>query len=396
MSPREGRAGAAWGRTFWVFAFALAFYLVSSGFGRTAYDNYTLLADAWLHGHVWIPNPGPGIDALQYLGHFYIIEAPMPAVLLLPLVLFFGLAASQEFACVVCGAVTVAAADVLLGRMGVSQRIRLATLAFLAAGTVLWWCTAFGAVWMYAHVAGLMFALLGLVEWYGLRRPWLLGFYLACAALSRFPIALAAIPFAWWLWVQTPPAQRVRTLSLAALGAAPLLLLQVAYNEARWHTPTDIGYLEWYHQDQVGEPSGLPFRLRYLPFNLYSFFVLPPELAGTFPWVRPTGWGVALTWTSPALILAVLAPFKQSETRVLWAAAALAALPSLFYYVNGFEQFGMRHSLDFTAFLTPLVARGLARWPHPLAFGLIAYSVLANAYGMWYSWAYHAYTVVPR
>jgi len=105
---------------------------------------------------------------------------------------------------------------------------------------------------------------------------------------------------------------------------------------------------------------------------------------------------VALTFTSPALALAFLTSPRTREGLVFWSAAVLTALPSLFYYVNGFEQFGMRHSLDFTAFLLPLVARGLQRCPSALSFALIAYSIAANAYGVWYSWAYHGFTVVPR
>jgi hypothetical protein len=71
-------------------------------------------------------------------------------------------------------------------------------------------------------------------------------------------------------------------------------------------------------------------------------------------------------------------------------------VPSLLYYVNGFEQFGMRHSLDFTPFLVPLVARGIDRTPRALSIVLVVISLLANAYGMWYSWAYHSFHVVPQ
>lgn len=396
MSHDQKRPVAALsGRTYVVFLLALLGYLLSSGFGHTGYNNYVLLADAWLHGRVWIDQPAPAIDALKYAGHFYILEPPMPAVLLLPLVAIVGQTANQSFVCIVCGAVAVAAIDVLLGRMAVPSNLRIWIVVFFAAGTVLWWCTAFGAVWMYAHVAGAMFALLVLAEWYGARRPWLLGLLLACAALSRFPIVLAAPPFAVWLWLETMSAHRVRALASLAAGMAPLFALQLAYNWVRWHTLADIGYITWYHQDQIGEPTGSPFRLQYLPFNLFSFFLLGPDYVKEFPWIKPTGFGISLTLTSPALALAFLAPLRNRETIILWSAALLAAIPSLLYYVNGYEQFGMRHSLDFTPFLVPLVARGLTRRPEYLCFGLIVYSVLANAYGLWYSWAYHAYSVVP-
>ena len=394
MSDERAVPNAFSARTWLVFTGAFLFYFVSSSGKQTGYDNYTILANAWLHGSVTILDPGPAIDALKYLGKWYVIEAPMPAVIMLPLALVFGDHANQTFACVLCGAVAVAAADVTLGRMNLTPAARNWTVTFLAAGTVLWWCSAFGAVWMFAHVAGAMFALLGLAEWFGHRRPWLLGLLIACAALSRFPIVLAALPFAWWLWAETPRGRRLAAIGQAVAGAAPLFILYSLYNEARWGVPSDIGYTLWYHQDSVGQPTGSPFRLQYLPFNLYSFFALPPEYSQDFPWLKPSGLGVCLTMTSPALVLA-LASARARESLALWMSAVLVAVPSLLYYVNGFEQFGMRHSLDFTAFLIPLVARGMDRTPRALSLTLMIFSIAANAYGMWYSWTYHTFHVVP-
>ena len=385
------------GRTWIVFACMFALYVVSSGFAHpTSYNNYALLADAWLHGRVWIYQPSPAIDALNYLGHYYIIEAPMPAVFMLPLVAIFGTDANQTIVAVICAAVTIAALDVSLGRMLVDETIRRWIVAFAAVGTVIWWCASFPAVWMFAHIAGAMFLMLTIAEWYGHRRPWMLGFLLACAALSRFPTILAAIPFAWWLWVESPKGERSRRIAEFVAGAAPLFLLYAGYNFARWHTVADVGYTMWYHQDQVGRPTGSPFRLDYLPFNLFSFFVLGPEYQTTFPWIHPTGLGVCLTLTSPALLLAIGAPARSRETFAMWAATVLIAVPSLLYYVNGFEQFGMRHAMDFLPPLFVLCARGMDRFPRSTAIALIVYSIAANAYGEWYSWAFNGFTVVPR
>jgi hypothetical protein len=383
-------------RTVIVFALAFLFYHISSGAGHTPYDNYIRLADAWLHGRLWIVDPGPGIDAINYAGHYYIIEPPLPALLALPAVLVWGADANQSLLCVACAALAVAAADVLLGRLALPQTARNWLLYFFAAGTVLWWCAAFGAVWMYAHVVAVMFATCALAEWYGQRRAWLLGLLIGCAALSRFPVILCVPPFLYWLAKQTAPPQRGRQLLLFGAGLAPLLLLLAAYDQARWGTPLDVGYTLWYHRDEVGEPTGSPFRLAYLPFNLYSFFMLAPSFYKAFPWLRPSSYGVSLVLTSPALFLALAAPWRSAQTRALWAAVALVALPSLLYYVNGYEQFGMRHSLDFLPFMLPLAARGFVRTPAGLGLPLVAYSFAANAYGMWYSWTYHAYTVVPR
>jgi len=268
-------------------------------------------------------------------------------------------------------------------------------LAFAATGTVLWWCTSFPAVWMFAHVATVMFLMFGLAEWYGKRRFWLVGLMFASAALSRFPSILAVLPMLYWTW-SSDRAKSWRNVTQFIVGFAPLLIAQVAYNYVRWGSPLDIGFTIFYHEDvNMGSPVGSPFGIAHIPFNLYSWIFLSPQFYTDFPWIRPFGFGVALTFTSPALALAFLAR-RGVESTVLWSSTALVAIPALLYFTNGFEQFGMRHTLDFMPFLFCLMARGLDRNPNLLAFVLLASSTVANAYGVWYSWAYQAFTVVPR
>jgi hypothetical protein len=390
-------------RTAAVFALAfLAFFLLSRN-DHTAYNNFVLLANAWLHGHVWIDKPESWIDALPYNGHWYIINAPVPAVLLLPLVAFYGANANQTIVSVLCGAIAVAAADVLFARMGASRGWRDRLTLFFALGTVLWWCSANGAVWMYAHVVGIMFAMLALAEWYGSRRPWLIAVLLACAVYSRFPMVLAVPPLLVWMFLAAPPERRWRDLMSFAYGFVPFVLASLAYNYMRYHSVTDVGYTLFYHMDAVGgggkqyctsctytgSPTGSPFALQFLPKNLYSFFMLPPQLIDQPPYLQLTGQGVALTFTSPLLLLALAAP-RRLESLVMWAAAFLVAVPSLLYYLNGCEQFGMRHSLDFTPFLIVLLARGVERVPPALSWFLLLFSLAANLFGMIYP-----YTPVP-
>ncbi|MBV8644125.1 MAG: hypothetical protein JO225_09445, partial [Candidatus Eremiobacteraeota bacterium] len=64
----------------------------------TPYDNYVLLAySIWFDHHLWIDSlwPGPAIDAVLFDGHRYIVNDPVPALLMIPLVAFVGVAANQ-------------------------------------------------------------------------------------------------------------------------------------------------------------------------------------------------------------------------------------------------------------------------------------------------------------
>ena len=147
--------------------------------------------------------------------------------------------------------------------------------------------------------------------------------------------------------------------SFAAVLDRVRAVLWVLYNRARWGTWSDIGYTTWYHQDQAGMPTGSPFRLEYLPYNCGRSSCRRRHSLPSFPWLRPEFSGVALTWTSPALVLAFLARSPVRWVGALWVAALLAAIPNLLYYVNGFAQFGMRHALDFEPFLVALMMLGV-------------------------------------
>ncbi|HET9030111.1 MAG TPA: hypothetical protein VFN49_08040 [Candidatus Aquilonibacter sp.] len=359
---------------------AIAFvviFIVSRG-RVTPYNNYVLLAQALLHGHLWITWPGAYIDALAYHGQYYVIEAPMPALLLLPFVAIFG-TANQTLLSVALGAVAVGACFELGERYGLDVTANAWITAFLLAGTDLLWASMLGDVWFIAHVSAVCFTMLALVELAGKKRGWLVALYACAALLSRFDLVLALPVYAYFL--------RSRR-SLATYGAVlvPVAALWVAYNVGRWGTWYDIGYTAWYHQDPAGSPVGSPFQLRYFPYQLWSYFIQTPQRIAQYPYLQPTLSGVALTWTSPALIYAFFARRPLALVIPLWVLVLLTAGPNFIYYVNGFAQFGMRHALDFEPFLVALMLLAAANQKRiPIwACALIVYSVLAGFWGCWF------------
>lgn len=381
------------GRGFFAAGMAAAIVtLIAGHFRATPYNNYVLLADALLHGHTWIVWPGAYIDALAYRGQHYVIEGPVPALLLLPYVAVAGTAANQTLlAAILCG-VAVGAAWELGERLGLSAKPIIWLTVFLLAGTDLLWCAMLGDVWFIAHVSAAAFTMLALVELCGKRRGWLVALWAAGAAGSRFSLVLAIPVYLALLVAADPLPDRWRAdlpkVRSAALGFGAVLLcaaaLFIAYNLARWGTAADIGYTTWYHQDSAGSPTGSPFRLQYLSYQLWSFFVQRPDFSPAFPWFRPSYSGVALTWTSPALVFALWARRPRAFAIAMWAAAFLVALPSLLYYVNGYAQYGMRHALDFIPFLFALMALAARERFPAWSKALIAYSCVASLYGVWY------------
>ena len=358
----------------------------------TIFANYVYFADALLHGRVWIDWPGPRVDAVLYNGNYYIVNDPVPGFLMVPLVKLAGLQANQTLLAVILAGVAIAAAWKLFANLGASVGTAIWLCVFLLLGTDLWWCTSLGDVWFVAQTSAVAFTFLALAELSGKNRSWLVALWFVLAIGSRFTMVMAT-PVIVWLTLrgglnETPrEAWRPEPRRLLALGAVfvPALALWVWYNEARWGVPWDSGHTIFYHQDHfAGSPTGSPFGLKNVPYQLWSFLIQYPRFFPDYPWIVPRFSGVALTWCSPALICAFWARRPREIVVAMWVATVLVAIPSLLYFVNGYSQFGMRHALDFEPFLLVLMTLYL-RGSFPLwARALIAYSVVVGAWGVWF------------
>jgi hypothetical protein len=383
----------------------LAFALIAfvSHLRPSAADNYIVLANALLRGHAWVDDGnhavaqlpailtylGSSIDALLYHGKYYVIEGPLPALLLMPFVAL-GFAVNQTTFAALLAGVAVGAGWEIARRLGTSFPTRVFLCGFLLLGTDLFWCAMLGDVWFLAHTSTVAFTLLALLELHGKRRAWIVALCAACAAESRFSM-VAAIPVYAALLATDPEIRTCKRRLLAFCATLlPFALFWVAYNETRWNVPYDIGYLLFYHSDLgAGKPTGTPFQLQFLGYQLYSFFVRLPQQVQGFPYLFPTPDGVALTWTSPALFLAFLARGPRRWILALWAAALLTAIPNLLYYVDGHSQFGMRHALDFEPFLFVLMILAVRERFAILNAVLCSFSMLAGSWGVWYWLKYY-------
>jgi hypothetical protein len=369
---------------------AIVAFAVAHG-RHSPYDNYVLLASSLLHGHIYIDAlwRDASIDAVLFEGHRYIVNDPVPAVLMMPLVMLVGAGANQTvLACLLCG-LAVGAAWALLERIGVTNRTTIWLVVFFLAGTDLLWCSMLGDVWFIAQTSAVAFMLLAMCELAGKRRGWLVALWTALALGSRFTLVMALPVLLWWVWNGFLEREhRPRSALAFVLALVPFFVLWIAYNEARWHVPWDAGHTVFFHQDPyMGYPNGSPFSLGNVPNELYSFFVVAPRWHAQFPYLEPLAFGTALWFTSPALVFALLAREPRRLVIPLWVATLLVAGPSLLYYANGGSQFGMRHALDFEPFV--LVLMGLAArqsrarlWR--VAQALIVWSVLVGVWGCWY------------
>jgi hypothetical protein len=374
----------------------LAIWLIETGgvLWRTSHWNhYVYLADAFLNGQLHLfHHPAEGGDMAIVAGRAFIVFGPLPALLLLPLVPFFGPVTPDVLVLVLTALFAILAFDRFLAALSdPPDRVRraLATLTF-ALGTAMHYGTPMGNVWLHAQISAT--ALQCWALWMAARgRGWWSGVALGLAVLTRSTVALAA-PLAAWLLVSrpgtadAPVASRVRPWLSAALALGVPVMIATAlhglYNFARFGSFTDAGY----HYILMGDEFKAlierygRFNPHFLPHNLGGWlFALPRFEHGV---LVPDGHGMNLLLTTPFLLLLLVPRRVTALECVMLGSALLIALPSLLYYNDGWVQFGQRFALDWIALALAACALAARRVPAWLVAALAAIGIAVNAWGM--------------
>ena len=322
---------------------------------------------------------------------------PLPAVVLLPFVALLGLAVDQTLLAIVIGALDVAIAFWLLGRLSVRPAVRNLLTVFVGAGTALWYAASLGSTWYFAHVVavGLTLAAVGLAldadDHEAARDPAAprplvdgrqvaAGILLGLAATSRLTVAFG---FPFLLLVGGGGGWQRRGLG-AALGMAIPLAGLLAYTYAATGSLFNPVYEALYRYEVVAYPD-LGYNaawslqdVRYIPQNLgLMLFRLPdlmppcdpgvarsPWSAEGCSWLVPAQTGMSFLAASPAYLLALPSLALLRDRRVAGAILATLAIAvvNLMHFSQGWVQFGYRFSLDFAPFLLVAVALGTERF----------------------------------
>ncbi len=369
----------------------IALYIVSGLGHPTVYDYDARLAVSLTHGRWWLDEQPAWLSELVPcgIGRYCVHLAPLPALLVMPFLLFLSDGLAQTTASAVIGGLIAAPTYLALRTVGAPRAVAIATVAFGVAGTTMWFDASDGRAWFFAHAAAVLFASIAVLA--ALRRApsWAVALLLGIAALARLPI-FAAAPALALLVARRRGEPLPRVMLGGAIGLAPFAAIYIGYNLLRWGVPWDAGYLAL-NSVEPFYTQGL-FSLSYVPRHLYAMFVQAPDFVdGTLFFLRPTWLGTSLLLVSPAVVYAVagVKSWRQrSETAPLALAALLVLIPDLTFAATGFAQFGYRYFHDAQAFVVPLVAIGGAwhdgTWTRPSWTFLIAigFSVIANLYGV--------------
>jgi hypothetical protein len=357
-----------------VFVVFLVFYAITTGSDVSPFNAHVRQAFALIHGHTYIDAPNY-IEHAQVGGYSYQLHPILPSLLLMPFTAIWGMDTNQTIFSIVFGALDVALAWRLLGRFRLTLSARTWLTVFFGAGTIVWYETVHGTSWGVSMVVAIAMTLIALDETFGEGRPWIVGIFAALAALARYDLA-----FVWpiYLALLYTRGRDVRELTWFIPGCVAVAVVYATFNLVRYHSVFDRGVF-------IFAPEGSHlFGWEHFPGNFYTLFFMSTKLDGSFPYIHPTFGGQALILTSPAFLLALRPSFRRIQTALIAIAALIAMTPSLFYFTNGFAQFGTRHYLHTFPFLLLLMAFGVHRRADQMTRILIVASVLMIAFGVWH------------
>ena len=356
MNASAGSTDPAWRRWAYLhrvdlglFLFTLVAYAIASGnmLGRQSQaPQFVWLADAFLHGQLHTTAAPPNLNDWVRIGdRWYISFPPFPAVLMMPFVAFEGLRFNDVAFTVVFGALNVALVYRLLRRIaeqgeeGTSPGrppFEHAVLALVYGfGTLAWSCAIRGEVWFTAETVGVTMTLLYLHASLGARHPILAGLFIACAAITRTPLAFAAIffpleaifagrPIAWseLRAVTTDPARRNEALKKLALYAAPIVAVAIptAYgNYVRFGQFGEFGHSHLYANRVNAQIQryGL-FHYAFLERNLHAAFTRLPRIQLHPFRIGFDGEGMSLFVTTPLFLMLLWPREKPRLYRAFW------------------------------------------------------------------------------
>jgi hypothetical protein len=375
LVPARIEVGTLIGAIGLVLLVAFYWYLGPDQHGT---DSHVLLAQAFLHGQLSIPDDHANLELVPRPGGgWYSPFPPLPAVTFMPFVAA-GLDVDTNLPSAIAGGVAVALMWLLLDFL--KRRDRIVMTASFAVGSELLWVAGTGGQHLYpqALAAALLLAALFVSRRGG--PPLLAGVLTGLAAASRVTTGLAVVFIAWL------SRRPIPVLAGVALIAAPVAL----YNFARFGSPFEFGYgliVDVNGNRVLDEPwytAGI-VSIEYLPRGLYTMLLRSFDFVEQAPWLQPSWSGTSVLLTMP--VLAWLPAVRGRDAAIGLAAAALIMLPDLMHGAPGFAQFGYRFIVDALPILWLLLAERFRDGIPRGALAALALGVIVNLYGMWAIWS---------
>jgi hypothetical protein len=363
---------------------------------------WQLLADAFLHGRLYLEHPTSTHDLTFYNGRWYVPNPPLPALVVLPFVAVFGV----EKINMVRFGITLGAVNAMLIYQVLEKAARLKLIPTRPAGnlwltvmvifgTSYWWLSVMGEMWFTAQLLTLTFLALAVLFALGRCSPWLIGTSLGMAVLSR-PNAFTLLPFVTgvYLYLDTCEGRKVDwkgVIRWSEQTVVPIILACVGllyYNYIRFGDWFDFGYVTINSSDWIMEAArtyGL-FNPHFIPANFYAMFLKLPRIEndGSCFYYSPSREGISLLAMTPALVYIVRRLKLNWWTAGAWVSILLSMGLLMLYHNTGADQLGYRYLMDSVLPVLLLMGLGVGERPSWIFKGLVVLSVIGNAAGMYW------------
>lgn len=368
-----------------LFITTLIIYSISSFGHDTPYNYFIYLADAFLHGRLYVAESFPWLNELiQWQGRLYVVYPPMPAITLMPYVFLFGKYASQTLFSILIGSVNSVLVYLLVQRLNYSAKTAILISIAFAFGTNHWYLSSVGSAWFIAHIISLFFLLLALLETFGKRRLLLIGLLLGASFWARTTVIFTVCFFYIYFYKRFWPFNRKNLYNflILNLGIIFFVLLDVTYNFLRFGNFSPLSpysLIPRIAKDPIFQQGFM--HISYISRHIEAIFLKLPIFSSSFPFVIPSLYSTAIWFTSPILLYSLKA--KRSLLMLAcWAAILGTQLVIALWGGIGFAQFGYRFAQDYMPFLLILVALGMSQKPSKLAYVVVAVSILVNLWGV--------------
>ncbi len=359
-------------------AFLLIYFLSSSG--KTPYDYFLRLANAFLKGKYYLEENPPWLSELIPQGEnkFFVVHPPMPAVLLAPFVLIFKERFEQQYLAHILGALIPVVVFNLALKIKKDLKLALWSSIISGAGNIIWFLSSVGSSWYLGQITACLFLTISIKNLISTKDALKTGVFLGAAYLSRVNI-LVSLPF----FLLGMGSKTKKDYLKLLLGFLPFFAFNSFYNFIRYNTIFDVGYAKipgifdepWYQKGLVN--------ITYIPSHLKIFLLGLPKIKDSFPYIIPTWAGMAIWLTTPAFIFSFFAPLKEKLVKLAWLSIFLISLIIFSHGSTGFTQFGYRFAVDFYPFLFFLTIKGVAKTKlKKIHWLLLIISIIVNLWGV--------------
>lgn len=363
------------------FIVCICIFSVTSA-GDTPYDYFTRLADAFIHGRLYLTEQPSWLSELIPVApnKYYVVQPPMPALLLVPFVALFGTHFPQQIIAHILGGAIMVVSVSLTCKFSKDKRLLVWMGLFSSLGTIMWYEASTGSVWLVGQLTAAFFLFLAINESLGKKRVFLVGLFIGAAYLARVHTILSGLFFLYLLREEL--FIKPKKIFLFAAGLSVFMGFNAIYNLLRFGVPWDKGYFlipgiydePWFNYGMLN--------IRYIPRHLHALLVRLPNVSNQFPYITPSWYGLSILLTSPAFIATFRNRLKEHDVKLAWLTVFLIFFLLSLRGGTGWTQFGYRYAVDFYPFLIYLLAKSMSKTGvNRLYWILLVVGILVNLWG---------------